>query len=225
MCNDVPGMAVNVYYRMSTCQVSHFFVYSINSYCSSPSLATIFQCGHCKKLAPEWDKLAADWVDSPMGLVAEVDCTSPDGKKLCTAHRITGFPTIRYGDPKDLLQYNGGRTYRDLAAFCKANLKPPCSPLSLDSCTDEAVKQEWQAILFKSDEDIQALIAEERKKLKDANKEYKLRSKEMENQYNKILAEKETKIKEINESVLDIARSIKAFKEKQQRHGANGEEL
>ncbi|KAI2499132.1 intramolecular oxidoreductase [Fragilaria crotonensis] len=141
-------------------------------------------CGHCKKLAPEWDKLAADWVDSPMGLVAEVDCTSPDGKNC--------VPRIASLD------------------------SPPF---------DEAVKQEWQAILFKSDEEIQALIAEERKKLKDANKEFKLRSKEMENQYNKILADKETKIKEINESVLDIARSIKAFKEKKQRHIANGEEL
>ena len=164
-------------------------------------------------------------MDSPVGLVAAVDCTSPDGKQLCTTHRITGFPTIRYGDPKDLQQYNGGRTYRDLAAFSKANLKPPCSPLSLDSCTDEAVKLELQAIITMSDEEIQALIKEERKKLKDASKEFRLRSKDMENQYNELLSAKEKKIKEINESGLGIAKSIKALKEKQQAYGSNGEEL
>ena len=87
------------------------------------------------------------------------------------------------------------------------------------------MKQELQALLTKSDEEIQALIKEEQQKLKDAKKAFQLTSKEMEEQHNALFTEKTNKIKEINESGLGIAKSIKTLKEKQQGYGSNGEEL
>ena len=87
------------------------------------------------------------------------------------------------------------------------------------------MKKELQALLTKSDEEIQTLIKEEQQQLKDANKAFQLKSKEMEEQHNVLLTEKIKKIKDINESGLGIAKSIKTLKEKQQGYGSNGEEL
>merc|ERR1712217_899056 len=46
-------------------------------------------------------------------LVADVDCTEA-GKDLCEKHGVEGFPTIKYGDPDDLKDYQGGRDYDGL---------------------------------------------------------------------------------------------------------------
>merc|ERR1712183_637494 len=50
---------------------------------------------------------------------------------------IQGYPTIKYGDPNSLEDYQGAREYDELAKFAKENLKPICSPTALENCTDE----------------------------------------------------------------------------------------
>ena len=84
------------------------------------------QCGHCKKMAPDWEKLAEKWSGHAVGLVAEVDCTT-EGKPLCDANGVRGFPTLKYGDPAALEDYQGSRTYDDLKKFATDTLKPVCS--------------------------------------------------------------------------------------------------
>jgi thiol-disulfide isomerase/thioredoxin len=80
------------------------------------------RCGHCKAIKPDWDKLIADFEGSPDKLVADVDCTA-EGEPLCTEFGIQGFPTLKWGDPSDLQDYNGGRSYDDLKQFADENLK------------------------------------------------------------------------------------------------------
>merc|ERR1711879_75883 len=62
-----------------------------------------------------------DFKDSTTSLVAYVDCTA-GGKDLCDKNGVRGYPTIKYGDPGDLKDYNGGRTYDDLKKFADENL-------------------------------------------------------------------------------------------------------
>lgn len=160
-------------------------------------------------------------------MVAKVDCTDKKGggKDLCDDNDVNGFPTIKYGDPSAsyLNSYEGGRTYPDLAAFAKENLKPPCSPTNLGLC-DKKTKKELQQLMKKSDKEVEALIAEERKNLRDLNTQFKARAKELEDQYNQISAEKERTIKEIKTTGLGIAKSIKNYKEKM-KQGGSGDEL
>jgi len=59
--------------------------------------------------------------DHPEVLVADVDCTA-SGKTLCETHGVQGFPTIKYGNPEDLEDYEGGRSFDDLAKFAQASI-------------------------------------------------------------------------------------------------------
>lgn len=76
-----------------------------------------------------------DFKGSPASLVADVDCTA-DGKELCSTHGVKGYPTIKYGDPAELKDYNGERTYAGLKKFADENLGPTCGPASLDLCPE-----------------------------------------------------------------------------------------
>ena len=51
-----------------------------------------------------------------------LDCTA-EGEQLCKEFGIQGYPTLKWGDPSDLQDYNGGRSYEDLKQFADENLK------------------------------------------------------------------------------------------------------
>ncbi|MCO5547315.1 hypothetical protein L7F22_000763 [Adiantum nelumboides] len=74
-------------------------------------------CGHCKKLAPEYEKLASSFKKSKAVLIAKVDCD--EHKSVCSKYGVSGFPTIKWFpkgslEPKD---YSGGRTVESLVDF------------------------------------------------------------------------------------------------------------
>jgi len=50
-------------------------------------------CGHCKKLEPEWNKLASELKGGPIK-VAKVDATV--ATKLASRFGISGYPSIKF---------------------------------------------------------------------------------------------------------------------------------
>jgi hypothetical protein len=66
-------------------------------------------------------------------LIADVDCTT-EGQSLCEKIGVQGYPSIKYGDPGDLQDYEGGRDLEDLKKFADENLGPSCGPANLDLC-------------------------------------------------------------------------------------------
>jgi protein disulfide-isomerase A6 len=74
-------------------------------------------CGHCKKLAPVWEKLATVFKNEPSVVIANVDADKH--KDLGTKYGVSGFPTIKfYGkDSKEGKPYNGGRDLADLVKY------------------------------------------------------------------------------------------------------------
>lgn len=77
-------------------------------------------CGHCKRLAPRWEELAAKVVGefSTAVKITKVDCTEEDSKQICADEEVTGFPTIYiYRDGQKLQEYNGNRSLEDLYEF------------------------------------------------------------------------------------------------------------
>jgi len=90
-------------------------------------------------MKPDWDKLMGSYADSKTTLIADVDCTA-GGKSLCEKQGVSGYPTIKFGEPGDLKPYEGGRDGASLEKFAAANLGPTCGPDNLDLC-DEADKK------------------------------------------------------------------------------------
>ena len=67
-------------------------------------------------MKPDWDKLTVKFEDNPTVLIADVDCTA-EGKPLCDANGVEGFPTLKHGSPDNLQEYEGGRDYDELLTF------------------------------------------------------------------------------------------------------------
>ncbi|KAJ0111708.1 hypothetical protein Patl1_00911 [Pistacia atlantica] len=74
-------------------------------------------CGHCKKLAPEYEKLGASFKKAKSVLIGKVDCD--EQKSVCSKYGVSGYPTIQWF-PKGSLEpkkYEGPRTAESLAEF------------------------------------------------------------------------------------------------------------
>ena len=82
-------------------------------------------CGHCKALAPSYEKLGKLYKDNKVFdskvTIAKVDATAND-----VPDDVSGFPTIKLfpAGAKDApIEYSGSRTIEDLAKFVKENGK------------------------------------------------------------------------------------------------------
>lgn len=100
-------------------------------------------CGHCKNLAPHW-KEAAEKLSGKMKLAA-VDCTTNEG--LASKFGIRGFPTIKFIPAKSAdiyspLEYDGGRTARDIVQWAESKLATMLPPPKLIQATSQDVLQD-----------------------------------------------------------------------------------
>jgi protein disulfide-isomerase A1 len=107
-------------------------------------------CGHCKKLAPEWEK-AATALKGQASLV-KVDATVE--ADLGTQFGVRGYPTIkvfRDGQPSD---YEGGRTAEAIVQFVRKRLSPAVEELtSADAIKEFQLKYPVAIILYAASKD------------------------------------------------------------------------
>jgi len=168
-------------------------------------------CGHCKQMAPAWEQLAGVYANNESVLVAEIDCTA-DGKPLCDSNGVRGFPTIKYGEPSALEDYQGGRAYEELAGFAKT-LKPSCSPSKLELC-DEEMKAKITYLLSMSEEDLQSAIASEEAKVEAAEKTFTDEVQKLQEKYQSLMAEKDAAQAAVKAAGLGLMKSVSAQKKK-----------
>ncbi|KAJ6723363.1 hypothetical protein OIU74_007850 [Salix koriyanagi] len=74
-------------------------------------------CGHCKKLAPEYEKLGNSFRKANTVLIGKVDCDEHKG--VCSKYGVSGYPTIQWF-PKGSLEpkkYEGPRTAEALTEY------------------------------------------------------------------------------------------------------------
>jgi len=107
----------------------------------------------------------AEFEGNPGSLIADVDCTT-EGKALCEKFDVKGYPTIKYGDPDDMKEYNGGRSLDDFKKFASENLGPQCGPDNMDLCS-EAIKKKINTYTELSDEKLQEKIDQSLKRVEE----------------------------------------------------------
>uniref|UniRef100_A0A3P8TK48 Protein disulfide-isomerase n=1 Tax=Amphiprion percula TaxID=161767 RepID=A0A3P8TK48_AMPPE len=93
-------------------------------------------CGHCKKLAPEFDRAATRLKGSVR--LAKVDCTTHS--ETCGRFGVSGYPTLkifRYG--RDSAPYDGPRTAEGIYQYMKKQTGP-------------------DSVLLRTKEDLQAFV-------------------------------------------------------------------
>lgn len=164
-------------------------------------------------MKPHWDKLMEAYADNEKIGVFDVDCTSSGGKDLCAEVGVQGYPTIKYGDPNALEDYEGGREYDDLEKFA-SELKPLCSPSNLDLC-DEDKKAEIEKYLAMDDKALRKEIRKGEKKIKKAESRFKKDVEKLQARYQELQNKKDATIKKIKASGLGLKKSVRAYKKKQ----------
>jgi len=156
-----------------------------------------------------WDELMEKFKDSKTAVIADVDCTVH--QDLCGKHGVQGYPTIKYGDPNNMEDYQGGRSLEDLEKFASENLGPSCGPNNLDLC-DDAQKKEIEGFMALDAADLDAKIAEGEKKLSDAEDTFKSEVEKLQSKYESLVKEKDETIASVKKGGLGVLRSVKAAK-------------
>jgi hypothetical protein len=158
-------------------------------------------------MKPDWDKLMSAFAGSATQLVADVDCTAA-GKPLCESNGVRGYPTIKYGDPSSLEDYQGGRDYASLKKFADENLKPTCGPMNIDLC-DDAKKAQINNFLAMSAGDLDALIAVEEKKISDSEELFNAEVQKLQAKYQQLMKDKDETAAQVKAGGLGLMKACK----------------
>ncbi len=164
--------------------------------------------GHCKKMKPDWEKLEAEFDSSTTQLIGDVDCTA-DGKPLCEANGVRGYPTLKWGDPTDLQDYQGGRDYDTLKSFAEENLKPICSPSNIDLCAEDK-KAEIKKFQAMSAEELDKAIKEKEAEQEKAEADFKTYVEQLQAQYREAMEAKDAAVEAVKNSGLGLMKAVKA---------------
>jgi len=162
-------------------------------------------------MKPDWDRLMKEFEQSTTALIADVDCTA-DGKPLCTKVGVKGYPTLKYGDPNNLDDYKGGRSYDDLLTFATENLGPTCGPGNMDLCDDEQ-KAKIDEIKSRGLEQLNAEITEIQDTISAAETHFEDEVKKLQDTYEKLMKDKEEAVQAAKDKDLGLMKTVRAHLE------------
>jgi len=166
-------------------------------------------------MASDWETLADDFAGTD-ALIAEVDCTDDQNDKLCSENGVQGFPTLKYGTPSALDDYQGGRDYDSLKTFADENLKPSCSPFNIELCEGEQ-KAQIESYSSMSEADLKAKVDAVDEIITAADAEFEAGLEKLQQTYEDMQEAHEQKLAdEKTNSNYKIIKSVMAFKKTQE---------
>jgi hypothetical protein len=162
-------------------------------------------------MKPDWDKLMAEYKGSTSLLIADVDCTA-NGKSLCETSGVRGYPTIKYGDPDNLQDYKGGRSFADLKKHADT-MGPSCGPANLELC-DEEKKTKIQEFTALGSEKRAEMIKEQEAQMEKLESDFKEFVEGLNKQYQEETKKKDDGVEAIKSAGLGLLKSVQAHEKK-----------
>ncbi|XP_012718657.2 protein disulfide-isomerase A4 [Fundulus heteroclitus] len=112
-------------------------------------------CGHCKRLAPEYEKAAKELSQrSPPIPLAKVDATVET--ELASRFGVTGYPTLKIFRKGKAFEYNGPREKYGIVDFMSEQAGPPSKQVQAAKQVQELIKDGDDAVIvgvFSGEED------------------------------------------------------------------------
>lgn len=108
-------------------------------------------CGHCKALAPEYIKAAKTLKKKGIEnvIMAEVDCTDSQTKKICEKYSVSGYPTLKYFSPQNKLplDFSGSRSEHGLVSYIEKVIKEAISLIDSQKALDDLVNENEMVVV------------------------------------------------------------------------------
>jgi protein disulfide-isomerase-like protein len=76
-------------------------------------------CGHCKKLIPDYEKVANAFRNERDVVIAKIDADNKDNKEIASRYGVTGFPTIKFFSKTNKNEPEDYNLPRDVDSFVK----------------------------------------------------------------------------------------------------------
>ena len=166
-------------------------------------------------MAGDYEQLSSLFASSDTKLIAEVDCTDEASDALCKANGVEGFPTLKYGNPSALSDYEGGRDFDSMNDFVENELKLSCSPHNLDLCSGEE-KELIETIMNMDDAKIQEEISKVDKIIEEADGALQDGIEGLQARFEVMMQEHEKKLETLKEeSAYQLKKSVLASKKKE----------
>ncbi|KAJ3671616.1 hypothetical protein LUZ60_007695 [Juncus effusus] len=97
-------------------------------------------CGHCQKLAPEYEKAASSLSShDPPIVLAKIDANEEQNRELATKYDVKGFPTIKIMKNKGTVvqEYKGPREAEGIVDYLKKQVGPASAEIKIgEEATD-----------------------------------------------------------------------------------------
>eukprot|EP00529_Nitzschia_sp_RCC80_P035567 CAMPEP_0113501316 /NCGR_PEP_ID=MMETSP0014_2-20120614/32881_1 /TAXON_ID=2857 /ORGANISM="Nitzschia sp." /LENGTH=174 /DNA_ID=CAMNT_0000395879 /DNA_START=78 /DNA_END=602 /DNA_ORIENTATION=- /assembly_acc=CAM_ASM_000159 len=174
-------------------------------------------------MKPAWDQLMGDFKDSKTTLVADVDCTAEENQELCAEHGVEGFPTLKYGDPDALEDYEGERDYDALKDFADEELGPTCSPYNMDLCNDEEKAQIQKYFDMIPGGELEEMLEEKEGELVDLEDEFADAVEKLQEQYQAMIESYNEQLEEFMKSGYKMMKAVLGASK--QKSDSSNEEL
>jgi len=114
-------------------------------------------CGHCKRLAPEYEKAATALVkNEPPVALAKVDCTVET--KICGKYSVSGYPTLKIFKNGEFAEdYNGPREADGIVSTMRSKAGPSYHVLDTLAAYEKFLEHNDHSIIGYFDSDSHAL--------------------------------------------------------------------